>query len=283
MWFISANPNGNSGCDKIIGTQPFIPGHIRSFNGLNYVINIIHNPLVVAALIIFTYGYIQTFQLVELCQIPVLVEDLNVDDYFLDFISNIINLLFLLRFSILARFPFLIELGLFIIELGLLFIFSYNYYLNVVPFTNSWNYIFTNGLYYCQVICPLILNLVNVVELYNSNITFHRFFINSNNNYLPVFLTNSFQLINLYFPIFFTLETNCHNEFEVRYMFLCAYKILIISVKFYCLYQYILFELLNNFNNEFIDFKTPINYYNYYLILALLIISGFDVYFVFRF
>lgn len=249
-------------------TKPYTPTHLKAFNLLNYIINSVYHPLIVSGLLILLYVYIQTTQLKEIHHLKLLLMDFNLNDYKYDLLSNLANLLFILRFSLSIKFPVVFEVLLFASQVLILFTFTYSYFITSNTLAYGWCCYITTILYYCQVICPIILTGVNIIELFQSHISLSRLFINCNNNYLPVILTNSFHSINLNFPLF-----------DLDYV-LSSYKILIISLKFYCLYQYILFELINNFNNEYVDFKIPTNRNNYYVILALVVISGIDIYFI---
>lgn len=276
----------------------------------------IHNPIVSSILLIILISILHTIQLIKMNNLNQF-EFLFIKDYFLDIISNVINLIFIIRFSIKktkknennklnSNIGF--EILLFILQnFGCYkLLFDQNYSL---LFTNI-NIIFKFFVIW-QYLCPYIILFMNLIDLLknwisssstslssstNDQFNLLDFLIDANNNFLPIFIAHSYILININFPFLFDSIFNWLIFF---------YKLCSFSIKFYCIYQFILYELIVviynlkfNYINDYSSFYNSINldekvsypnkvmtFYNDYKHWLLIVSSGivilFDLIYIF--
>lgn len=235
-------------------------------------INQLYNPLIVSVCLVGLKVYLQAQASHSYSEGM---------DYFLvcNIISNIINLAFLVRYKLVFTNYMINEIILFVIQQIVVVHLIYEnfvYDINVFVVLNLF-----------QLCCSIWINLISVYDFSNRaqegehgrsdeklDITTHKhttvtsLLITLNNNYLPIMLTNSFALISF-------------SELSVDAHIASAYKVLIISLKFYCLVQYILIEL---WDNEVLgkvslsDEMPTLNLNsNRYLVVACLLIIGIDI------
>lgn len=242
---------------KELFTNTHMPLHMKVFRFLDYAIGIVHNPIITGIVLTVVSSYINGIQLSQVANKSSFLNFVLFDGHMLDLISNAFNLLFLLRFTVNTYFNVLFE----VILLGFQSIYI-AYIMNNKISLKTWDLM--TGLFYLQVLCPLLINFMTAIDYFCKRLSFKRSLLNFNNNLLPLLLTDSFHYANFQFNLF-------HND-----KILLTYKLLTYSLKFYCLYQYILCEVYNNLTNEFIDFNYGFNYKNYFLIVCILVLMGFD-------
>ncbi|CAH6719793.1 hypothetical protein CLIB1444_02S16622 [[Candida] jaroonii] len=229
------------------------------------VLNIIYNPLVVSFSLVCLTTYLQSTQISELLRSNLQITYLDINAYLKDILSNIINIIFLVRFTGGLRRSMVIEIPFLMIQSIIVGYLFYN-------FKFGFNY--ESSLFILQIVCPALINIINFQDFLSKIIGFKELLANLNNNCLPILLTNSFCLINLDFKL---LNFNLHQDGS-EYLLL-AYQILLISLKFYCLFQYIWVEVLNIFEYAQEE-KLNLNHNNY-LILACTLMMIFDMMYVF--
>lgn len=213
------------------------------------VMNYLIIPISILAIGLITY--IQCHQLAGSIKYGEELSSSMVSNYGRDLISNGINIIFILRFSIVDSSYLFVEVCLALILSVLCGHSIYDFYLN---FVNS----IPDTLYLLQYACPIVLNILNTMEAQSVK----SYLILFNDNLLPIFLSNSFVLVNLQFPLF-------DNSYVLFY-----YRIVIISLKFYCLLTYILYEL---FNINDVMFAKKLNFKNYLILVSIVILSIFDL------
>lgn len=237
--------------------EVYLPFHMKVFNWLSCMVSIIHNPVITGVLLMLVASYINGVQLYQVFSRCSFLNFVEYEQHALDLVSNVFNLMFLVRFTMATHFNIVFEILLLTLQSGYVSFITYNKVLE-----NSWD--FTTGLFYLQILCPLLINLFGVVDYWVKKMSFKRMVLNANNNLLPVLLTDSFHFVNVKFNLF-------HNT-----DILLAYKVLSYSLKFFCLYQYILYEVFNNMNSEFVEFTRGFNTRIYVTVICLLVLVGFD-------
>ncbi|KAK6205309.1 uncharacterized protein RJT21DRAFT_111836 [Scheffersomyces amazonensis] len=224
-----------------------------------YLCKGIHDPFIPSLVIIYSILFLQSLQLYALFAYPIIPSASSstnttslifIDEYFLDIASNVLNLLFIVRFQFYWRFPLFIEIILFIFQnvgcYNLLFNKSLSFLIdsstisvsNVTPLT-----IFL----IIQIVFPYIILIINLIDYKNFS-SFHHFFSDCNNNYLPIFISHSFLFINTSFPLLnIFVPTSRLSIYLLKYFasaLIFAYKISSFSLKFYAIYKFILYEIV---------------------------------------
>lgn len=228
------------------------------------IINIVYNPLVVSLALVCLTTYLQSTQLTQILRSTLQINYLDVREFFTDILSNIINIIFLVRFTAGFRTSMAVELPFLVMQTIIVGYLIYNF---------KFAFDYESGLFILQILCPALINIINMQDFFAKTINFQGLLVNLNNNYLPILLTNSFCLINLNFKLI-TFNLNPENHYWVL-----IYQILLISLKFYCLFQYIWVEILNIFQVTPQE-KLNLNHNNY-LILACTLMMIFDCTFIF--
>lgn len=170
----------------------------------------------------------------------------DADDYLLDVFHNIVNLVFILRFamslqSLTRRTNLLVETALLVLqEFGVVVLLFYPKYsllysdISVVLRVFIW----------WQILCPYIVLIFNVIDSNKDEVSEKGLVLKSpvtnlltvivetNNNMLPVFMAHSFATINFDFPF--------HDGITLP----LVYHVGVISIKFYIICRFILYELV---------------------------------------
>lgn len=166
-----------------------------------------------------------------------------VEDYMSDLLQNIISLVFIIRFHMDKFGDTKVEVMLLIFEnIGCFkLIFNSNYSVLVTDMNICFKI-----LTLWQILYPYFIVIMNLIDYMNWKdrknnskslpgsrriFTFHELLVDTNNNFLPIYIAHSLIIINFSFP-FATFE-----------LIVYAYKISILLLKFYCIYGYVLYEI----------------------------------------
>ncbi|ODV79725.1 uncharacterized protein CANTADRAFT_28669, partial [Suhomyces tanzawaensis NRRL Y-17324] len=199
-----------------------------------YMCRVVHNPVATSVLLLLSGSLVHGAHL-QLVVRSQQYELLFAEDYVLDLISNAINLVFLLRFLLQCRFPVAIEAVLFLAQ-------NYGCYLLLTDHERS--FLYGSGvltvLKAClvgQIMFPYLIMVMNLVEWCSVGYKDepYPFLFECNNNYLPIFVSHSFLYINTGFPLL--------ADTAVLRNALLVYTLSEFSIKFYCIYKFILFEV----------------------------------------
>lgn len=258
-----------------------------------YLCKIIHNPIISSIIIITSISILNISQIIKIQQSNK-IDFIFINDYYFDLLQNIINFIFIVRF-ILNKFKtnLIIESILFIFQNLGCYLTLFNP--NVSLLYSNINYVF-KVLIVWQSLCPYIILIVNFMDyLKNKNNEKHEFdlkffLIESNNNFLPIFIAHSYIFINFNFP--FLLSSNFQ-------WLIFIYKLYSFSLKFFCIYQFILFELVRIFYSvnspakNYSSYYTPVNlspkisiwsriydYKHWFLFSTCIIVCLFDGFFI---
>lgn len=232
------------------------PIGIRLLKYFKRYVNFVHNPLITGILLTLIAVYINANQVVFLQKYPQYKELVQVTDYTKDFYSNILNIVFLIRFPFNKVGNTFTEFLLFMVQTSLITIdvktSQYKLELDLYLI-----------LYIFQMVSFTIYILLILTEYYKEAINFKKLLASLNNSALPILLNGSFKCINERF------------DFTTDPVILLLYVSLIILVKFYCLYQFAYFELVNTL------FEEPIVVYerdskSIYLVVTTLILLVLD-------
>mmetsp|Transcript_7327 Transcript_7327/g.9271 ORF Transcript_7327/g.9271 Transcript_7327/m.9271 type:complete len:298 (-) Transcript_7327:218-1111(-) len=207
-----------------------------------YLCLYIHNPIISSIVLISTCCFINGVQYYDI-YVKSQWELIFIQDCIFDLLQNIINLIFILRFC-MGKF------GNTPMEVLLLMIENIGCF-NLV-FNQRYSLLMTNVnivlkvFILWQILCPYFILTINLADYINWKIrdykpqslldnndvvlSFYELLIDTNNNFLPIFIAHSFVLIDLNFT-FVTSE-----------WIIFAYKISIFLLKFYCICRYILYE-----------------------------------------
>lgn len=219
-----------------------------------YLCKIVHNPIVSSVVLAASLLVLNIFQLAQFIQTQQF-EFLFVNDYYLDLIQNLVNAVFLIRFSSNIPSNVYLESLLFGIQNIACFVLIFNP--NYSLLYTDMNYMFKTFIIW-QNLCPYIILAMNLFEMVrksrsNNDIekldetqqqpfNLAEFLTDSNNNFLPIFIAHSYLLINFNFPLVFNKNLS---------WVIFIYKLSSFSIKFYCIYQFILYEL------SVVIFKSP--------------------------
>lgn len=206
-----------------------------------YLCNYVHNPIVALAVCLGAFVALQV-SLVGAAVSTSHTVHLRLNDYILDLLHHAVNLLFILRFvcgpNVAITSQPIAEWILFVIQnVGcMVFIFCPGYsllYLNL--------HVVFKGFMVWQIMCPYLILAMNIAEGWSSTddekngstrSSLHALLVDSNNNFLPVFIAHSFAQIN--FNFIFMQGT------WVSFLYKCA----CFSLKFFLIYRFILYELV---------------------------------------
>ncbi|KAK6464310.1 hypothetical protein DFJ63DRAFT_333882 [Scheffersomyces coipomensis] len=226
----------------------------------------IHNPIITSLIILISISLIQSFQISQLITTTSNQSFVFIDDYIFDIISNLINILFIIRFQYFIRFPLICEIILFITQNIICLNLLFNNNFNILSLLN-WNSIdsifFTSLKIFLiiQIIFPYIILIINIFDYKHSEGSIHSFLSDCNNNYLPIFISHSFLFINYNFPLI--LLSSNHPLFTcLKSNLIFIFKIASFSFKFYIIYKFILYEIImilfNKINiNDYSVFYKP--------------------------
>ncbi|CUM63729.1 uncharacterized protein PRCAT00001313001 [Priceomyces carsonii] len=247
-----------------------------------YLCQGLHNPLVSSTLIILSIAviwysqYRHTFSEGQntLSLIP---------DYVLDMLSAMINIAFVVRFCFAYSTSLIVEIIYFFIQNICCYQLVFGNDPNVSLLFLNLNVWFRRFIS-LQIMCPYLVLLINSIEHFKSpkEALLLSFFIDANNNFLPILLSHSFIFINFNFP---QLENQA---------LISIYKISQFSMKFYCIYQFVLYEINSivynmkgfkdyscyydfSVQNENGIFKRLMSYKNHLILAANLSVICFDV------
>ncbi|ABN64490.2 predicted protein [Scheffersomyces stipitis CBS 6054] len=203
-----------------------------------YLCRIIHNPVITSTLLMCTIAAIQSNQIYNLYNSTFNSPDfIFVDEYVFDIISNALNILFVFRFQLKSQKQInkTWETLLFIAQnigcYNLLFSSKYSI---------LFNYEIHSSLKVClvtQILFPYLILLINLLDW--KKLTYANFLHDCNSNLLSIFISHSFLFINYNFPYFDAPEVLSGTIGNFPFI----YKISAFSLKFYCIYGFIIYEI----------------------------------------
>lgn len=247
-----------------------------------YFSKIIQNPTITCGIVLILFSIIQVSQVREM-YIQNHFEFIFEDDYWMDILSNFLNILFIIRFSTNYYTNIVIELAFMVMQnLGYCYLLTSNYSLLSEDHQKIMIFVI-----FFHIACSYTIFMSNMFDVYCGNNKLIDALKNSNNNFLPLLLIQSFLLVNITFPLF-------HNNKLV-----IAYLAFQFSVKIYCIYQYALYEIALIFyslayvpdyscfydfqvkNKSKSLFQTLSNYNSHVIVLTYLVLIFWDVLFIF--
>lgn len=207
----------------------------------HHLCRVLHNPLLSSVAVVACVVFLHAAQLYRLSAAKSF-ELVFASDYAMDLVSNAINVLFLVRFSVRSkgesqqiRSTLLAETLLFAAQ-------NAGCYLLVFHREYSLLYSGINPLFKLFIVwqcaCPYVILAMNAADEVRCGRGLSRagvrdFLVDANNNCLPIFIAHSYVLINFSFPFLAA---------GLAWV-LVAYKLAAFSLKFYCIYQFILYEV----------------------------------------
>lgn len=219
-----------------------------------YLCNLITNPIIITSLILLIYIYLQYNQLMIITILSNPKETYSWDfimseDYYYDIISNLINIIIILRFQIIIELSIYIECLLFILQ---------NIMCSLI--LNHLQYIDNILIKTCiilEIMAPYLVFIISIIdwktnkderedkdnEEEESN-GWYQGLRDCNNYFLPLFINYSLLLINYDFPILNGVD----NDLFFGYLQF-TYKLLSFMFKLYLSYQFILYEYVVIFYN----------------------------------
>jgi hypothetical protein len=186
-------------------------------------------------------------------------EFLFASDYLVDIVQVTVSLLFILRFSMGYFFGPVGETILLLLQnigCGLL-LFHHQYSLVYTPISSI-----IKVFIICQIACPYGIIAINIVSDWckddddKTPPNYREFVIDTNNNFLPVFMGHSFLCINSKFP------------FAVWPVSVTLYKLAQLVIKFYCIHVFCLFEMVLIHHDIILEGLAP-DYAEYYTPVVL--------------
>lgn len=207
-----------------------------------YLCQYVHNPIFSSIVLIGSCCFINGIQYYEIYT-KSQWELIFIQDCIFDFLQNIISLIFILRFCIGKFGNAPIEAALLVLEnIGCFnLVFNQNYSLLMTDVSIAFKVFIL-----WQILCPYFILTINLADYINWKIgdckpksllgkndivlSFHELLIDTNNNFLPIFIAHSFIIIDLNFT------------FVTSNWIIFAYKLSIFLLKFYCICRYILYE-----------------------------------------
>lgn len=219
--------------------------HVRFID--KYLCEGIHNPVFWTALLMVSAVFILVPQYMALSR-KNFWDFLFVNEYIGDLFQQTVNVLFIARFIFGAFGGVALEFLLFLLcNVGcLILLFSQEYSL---LYTNI--HLFLKLFILWQISYPYVMLFINMFSYAHSKMhlrysreqttddtiripaNYRYFLIESNNNFLPIFIAHSFFYINL---------NHCFIDNQTL---ISIYRFSNYLVKFYCIYQYILYEVVN--------------------------------------
>ncbi|KAK6454235.1 uncharacterized protein RJT20DRAFT_57258 [Scheffersomyces xylosifermentans] len=202
-----------------------------------YMCRIVHNPIITSSLLIIAICAIQCNQLYYLFTAKYNQPDfIFMEDYMFDIVSNALNILFVLRFQTKSSAPINVawEAVLFVLQNIGCYNLLFNYEYSIL-----FNYEIKTSLKVClitQIVFPYLILVINLIDY--KNLTPSVFLSDCNSNYLPIFISHSFLYINCNFPYF---DSSPYEAILSNIPFI--YKVCSFSIKFYCIYGFILYEI----------------------------------------
>lgn len=264
-----------------------------------YLCQYLHNPIVSSAIIVGTCCAINLTQYLKISARSQW-ELIFVNDYVLDLLQNLINLVFVLRYSMGKFGSVHQEMTLLVLEnIGCInLVFNSRYSL----LTTNINGLLKAFILW-QILCPYFILTINFIDYVNwkfslqkprslvdnndKMVTFHELLVDTNNNYLPIFIAHSFIILNFNFPF-------VSNEWLIF-----VYKIAVFLLKFYCIYRYILYEtcvivynvsFTNNYCSVYEDVNSSTkqnnigkwfkDYQHYFILSGIGVCIGFNFLFI---
>lgn len=155
-----------------------------------------------------------TIRLIMATSVNFKAGELNLHDTCLHLIHNVVDLTFITRFPSndkegLAKNRNIVTEGLFLVaqHVGLLFLY---FTLNLTFLSGEYNIVFRLFMF-CQIICPYAILFLSLSEKYFTvnkldekdslnTLQASTILVETNNNLLPIFITNSFAFIRLTYP-----------------------------------------------------------------------------------
>lgn len=180
-------------------------------------------------------------------------------DYMVDIAQTLVSMLFVVRFSMGVFFNPIVETVLLLLQnLGCAFVlFHHQYSLIYSPVS-----IVIKVFVVCQIACPYFIIILNLISSWHhgedekETMNYREFVIDTNNNFLPIFMGHSFLCINSSFP------------FALGLLALMVYKVAQLAIKFYCIHVFCLFEMVL-FRHNVIEDGLATDYAEYYTPVVL--------------
>lgn len=205
----------------------------------------IHNPILNSTAMVAGAALLMSKLLMTAASVDQFVH-VNFDEYLLDFLHNVVNLLFIVRFPAFSKNGLSIKssswseaLLLVVQNCGCaMLLLCPNYsllYSNIDPLLK--------GFILWQIVCPYLILIMHLCEAKfpransekspsESRFLLNSLLVDTNNNLLPVFMAHSFAAVNFNFP------------FANSFWLLQGYKFACFSLKFYLINRYVLYELV---------------------------------------
>lgn len=206
----------------------------------------IHNPIVLS-IFILAGAILLLAMLVAAASIDTL-SHVAFHDYFFDLVHNAINLIFI------VRFPSSSSRGLAIVSstaMEWLLLIAQNLGCMVLVFSSEYSLLYYNlhsvlkAFMWWQIVCPYLILVLLLAEkwwcrrslsekapLKLQKLLTGSLLVDTNNNFLPIFMAHSFAAINVNFPFV-----------SAPYVDI-VYKMACISFKFYLINRYVLYEIV---------------------------------------
>lgn len=210
----------------------------------NIYCRFLHNPVLAAILMVASYSYINFYQLYAAATDAHSMASLDSPSYFADFLQQMVNLVFISRFvrgpKIRPSTSSAKEIGLLVLqELGcaiLLFCPKYSLFYADIS-------VLLKAMMVWQVICPYLILALNIFEEDSTEDDektpdtqkinyFFRLLVDTNNNFLPIFIAHSFAAVGMDFPLY--------NGAIAPLI----YKGAVLSLKLFLIAKFILYELV---------------------------------------
>ncbi|SGZ50126.1 CIC11C00000005564 [Sungouiella intermedia] len=228
----------------------------------------IHNPFVLSALVLT--GSMLLLAMLFTVPMPDTFANVEFNDYLLDFLHNAINLIFI------VRFPASSSRGLTILSstlAELLLLAIQNVGCAVLLFSSEYSLLYSNMhpilrmFMLWQIVCPYLIFLLHLLEnwwraknpvstsekrtILAPKLLTGSLLVDTNNNFLPVFMAHSFASINFNYPL------------AGAYWVVLVYKLACFSFKFYLINRYVLYELVMVISdvsdlNSYAELYTPV-------------------------
>lgn len=212
----------------------------------------IHNPILASTVMLLSALQLLGLQMMSAPSSEHFV-NVSFSDYFLDFLHNAVNLLFIIRF------PATSKKGLSIVSSTLgesVLLLIQNAGCAALFLCPQYSLLYSNmhpvlkGIMLWQIVFPYLIFLVHICEskwnklngsekllqLEDKMLT-SSLLVDTNNNLLPVFMAHSFAAVNFNFPL------------VSSFWALLIYKLACFSLKFYLINRYVLYELVMVIND----------------------------------
>lgn len=263
-----------------------------------HLCRMLHNPIVTSVGLVGCAVGLNVLQLAAVGQrAPGL---LFASDYYLDIVLNVINVVFVLRFSVARPTSPWIEWVLFVLNNIGTYVLTFTDYSLL---RSDINVVFRVFLAW-QHLCPYIIMLLNYFEVTGTPdeklacadsdeklacaATDEKHFkplllADTNDNFLPIFISHLYVLVNYSFP------------YVMAPALITLYKWCTFLLKFFCIYQFVLYELRQVYGlpRQYSEVYTPVQldsrprlmqrlyrHHAWFALAACVVVIGFDVVYV---